>query len=171
MNLLRHFNSGRNILSLGYRQNLLIPISFDSPHVDNVNNRYQFIGHISRSMRPVVPILPNKLNAVQKCWTHHSKINPNDGFLQQFRKNLDPYKRLIRFDRPIGKFDSNEINKSHYSKRNYFCLKKNRFLAPILAMRMEYCIKCKCWMFTRHENIGFIRLRCFNNAWSWLHNQ
>lgn len=104
MNLLRHLNSGRNILCLGHRQNLLIPISFDSPHVDNVNNRYQIIGNRSRSMRPVAQILPNKLNAEQKRWTHHPAINStNDAFLQKFRNNVDPYKRLIRFDRPIGK--------------------------------------------------------------------
>lgn len=120
MNLLRHFNSGRNILSLGYRQNLLIPISNDSSRVENVNNRYQIIGNRSRSMRPVVPTLPYKLHAVQKRWTHHPTINSNDGFLQQFRNNVDPYKRLIRFDRPIGKFDLNVINKSNDSKWNYF---------------------------------------------------
>lgn len=104
MNLLRHLNSGRNIFNLSYRQNLLMPISFDSPHVDNVNNRYQIIGNRSRSMRSVIPILPNKLNAVQNRWSHNRTINSNVGFLQQFRNNVDPYKRLIRFDRPIGKF-------------------------------------------------------------------
>lgn len=119
MNLLRHLNSGQNIFNLGYRQYLLIPTSLNSPHVDNVNNRYQIIGNRSRSIRSVVPILPNKLNAVQKRWNHNPTINSNVGFLKQFRNNVDPYKRLIRFDRPIGKFDLNEIRKINYfSKRH-----------------------------------------------------
>lgn len=97
MNLLRQMSGCRNILKLSHRTNFL-PVSVTSSHAIRTHERSH---NINTNNAPI-----SIENTIIRCLHNQSKLASSDvksiGMLKQLQTNIDPYARLIRFDRPIG---------------------------------------------------------------------
>lgn len=109
MNLLRQLNYCR-ALKLSHRSSLLsISLPLVPLHSDCTNSRYQAISSCAKvkSNNNLSLSLRNKtvLNAFQRSSSsQQTTVVHKHGVLNQLKSDIDPYLRLIRFDRPIGKY-------------------------------------------------------------------
>lgn len=106
------------------------------------NNSYKNISNISRSK------------------SSYSSENSSN-----ILKNAEPYLKLMRIDRPIGKFINSIILNFSYNVFYHY-----RYLVIVLAMWMECGIECISWMFTRFSNVSHFRLWSIYNARCRVHN-
>lgn len=107
MNLLRQMNTC-NALKLYHRSNLLsLSLPLVPLHSDSTNRRNQAIIACAKtnSNNKLLLSLRNKsaLNLFQRSTSSQQSTVHRPGVLSQLRNDVDPYARLIRFDRPIGK--------------------------------------------------------------------
>lgn len=107
MNLLRQMNTC-NALKLYHRSNLLsISLPLVPLHSDLTNRRNQAISACAKtnSNNKLLLSLRNNsaLNVFQRSTSSQQSTVHRPGVLSQLRNDIDPYARLIRFDRPIGK--------------------------------------------------------------------
>ena len=107
MNLLRQTNLC-NVLKSCHRKNLVsITLPSVTLHTHCTNNRFQAIEACTKtkSYNQLSQCLRNKkqLDVFQRSLSkNHHVIDRNTGLLSSLRDNIDPYKRLVRLDRPIG---------------------------------------------------------------------
>lgn len=110
MNLLRHTNLC-NALKSYHRINLFSISSLPSIslHTDCTDKHVQAIetciktkpyNYLSQSLRN-----NKQLDVFQRSFAsnHQQVISPKNGLLSDLATNINPYKRLVRLDRPIGK--------------------------------------------------------------------
>lgn len=107
MNLLRQTNLC-NVLKSCQRKNFVsITLPSVTLHTHCTKNRFQAIEACTKtnSSNHLSQCLRNKkqLDVFQRSLSNnHHVIDRNTGLLSSLRDNIDPYKRLIRLDRPIG---------------------------------------------------------------------
>lgn len=154
MNLLRqtHFC---NALKSYHRLNLFsisLPSSV-SLHSNCKNNQFKAIetcantkisNHLSQCLRN-----KKQLKIFQRfssCNPQHV-ISPKNGLLSDFKSNIDPYKRLVRLDRPIGKKIFFYCIMVFFLFFNilliswFFLFQIKRIMASVLAVWLEYCVE------------------------------
>lgn len=103
MNFLRQVGACRNVLRLNSRTNLLpMPMSVTISHVTRTDsNRSHFINKTVTQPSSLVNDIARSLHNQNK--SHIDSNAPSIGVLKQIQNNVNPYVRLVRFDRPIGK--------------------------------------------------------------------
>lgn len=98
--------NGCHALKLYGRSNLFLPLL--PLHSDCTNSRYQEINacaptklnnNLSLSLRN-----KSALSVFQRSSSSQQSIVHKHSVLNQLKNDIDPYARLIRFDRPIGKY-------------------------------------------------------------------
>lgn len=134
MNLLRQTNFCTALKSY-HRLNLLsISLPSVSLHSDSTKNRFQVIktcgkttsyNHLSQSLRN-----KKQLDVFQRA-SSSNVISPKNDLLSNLQNSIDPYKRLVRLDRPIGKsiYKCCFFFLSHTQKTNisfFFFIQKDR---------------------------------------------
>lgn len=108
MNLLRQKNLCNALKSYHHLNFISISLPSVSLHSDCTNRRIQVIetcaktkpyNYLSQSLRNT-----KQLDVSQRLLSsnHHHVIGPKNGLLSDLKSNIDPYKRLVRLDRPIG---------------------------------------------------------------------
>lgn len=100
MNLLRHMHLGRRVLKLNNLQQFsVMPCSIS--HVDSTNNRFRATNVSTNSGKYLIPHLQNGNHIPIRF--NHQTLAPRSSPLETLLNNVNPYKRLVRLDRPIGK--------------------------------------------------------------------
>lgn len=105
MNFLRHTNLC-SVLKSSQRLNLLsISLPCVPLHSDSRISRLQDISACSKTkVHAHLPCLRNNndVDILRRAVSTHRTIANKNGFFSQIKSDIDPYARLIRFDRPIG---------------------------------------------------------------------
>lgn len=107
MNLLRHANSCNALPLFRTKWFSSIPLSYGPLQSDYMKKRFQSI----KAKSPNIEInslsksLHNnsQLDILRRCSSSQQMIFKQKGLLNDLRNSIDPYVRLARFDRPIGK--------------------------------------------------------------------
>lgn len=106
MNLLRHTHL-LSVLKSSQRLNLLtISLPCVPLHSDSRISRLQDVSACTKiKPHPNLPCLrkKNDVDIFRRAISSHQTIANKNGFFSQIKSDIDPYARLIRFDRPIGK--------------------------------------------------------------------
>lgn len=168
-----------NLLKSCHRKNLVsITLPSVTLHTHCTNDRFQAINCTrAKSYNQLSPGLRNKkqLDVFQRSLSNnHHVIDRNTGLLSSLRNNIDPYKRLVRLDRPIGEemiFILFHVIYNIFNRFFIYSFHSNRIMASVLAMRLEYCVERNSRRITKSNDIGTFRMWCGHNARCRMHNK
>lgn len=84
--------------------------SFDPWHREYANNRFRHIDAWTKTKTTPINVLSKFLRNENRCEIFRQYSTENvtpvseNGLLSGLKQNINPYARLVRFDRPIGKY-------------------------------------------------------------------